>query len=692
MLLVACAVAVQHAQQAAPVFRSGVEYVQVDARVIDDTGEPIRGLTQADFQITEDGAPQKISTFAFVDLPLPPQTPPPAFAASAGVRPDVATNVRASAPGRTFLIVFEASLVAPCQTLVIRKTLRRFIERSVGPADLVAIASTGRDRSFTDFTSDKARLLAVVDSLIGQAGLGPTVAAVEDIAFRADQALAKQAVGAPVPAAIGASNAGQDDAAIGDVTLDDPRQALRRLLQLVQAMSASGGEGSKAIILVSEGIPLETAVDPAAPLSAQGNALLTDMERLATAARRGNVPVYPLSPRGMTDGYDCEADGNTLPAYALLGEVRQQQDNLRVLADDTGGAAVVGVNDLNGGLERVVRLSSTYYVIGFNSSNKGGAGRYHRIKVTVDRPGARVVSRKGYVTPRAPDRKALAALAGPPGSSVELREALNAVLPMTDLPMSLTAAAFRQPNRKGVSAAVVIETLGHDLDWTPAGVLAAPVEMTAAALQPRGGIRTGEQAKLQITQPADTAERIRSLGVRWLARLDDLTPGRYEIRGAVTNGPLKQGSVSYELQIPDLSKRPLAMSDVVIASVVASQRLTLRPDRRLSEVLPAPPTTLRQFLPADTIAIYAEAYDNDAQLVREIETSVSIVSAGGEERGHVVATQMPVNGVVRIQQRFALAELPPGSYTLAVEARQTANRSVAAGRALPFQIVDAGNR
>jgi len=275
---------------------------------------------------------------------------------------------------------------------------------------------------------------------------------------------------------------------------------------------------------------------------------------------------------------------------------------------------------------------------------------------------------------------------------VLLREALNAALPMSDLPVSVTAAAFRQANGKGASAAVVVETLGADLAWGQGGVLTTPVELAVAAIEPRGGIRTGEWGRLQTTQPTETATRVRNLGLRWLARLDDLTPGRYQLRAAVSNGPLKQASVWYELEIPDFSKARLAMSDVVIASVVASQWLTLRPDTLLSAVLPAPATTLRQFPAADTLTVYAEVYDNDPQIPNEIEASVVVIGDRGEEKSREMKTITSTGGVARIQAQLPLAQLAPGRYTLAVEARQTANRTVAAGRAVPFQIVDAGNK
>src|SRR5690349_20843513 len=176
--IVASAVALQHAQtpQSGTQFRGGVEYVEVDARVVDANGEPIRGLTKLDFKVFEDGVEQDVRTFSAVDLPAPAIRE--AIAIST-LKPDVATNARVPS-GRTYLIVFDALQVSPFRTLVVRKVLRGFIERNVGPDDLVGVVSLGYDRVFENFTRDKARVLAAVGALMGQAEPSETVAASRD--------------------------------------------------------------------------------------------------------------------------------------------------------------------------------------------------------------------------------------------------------------------------------------------------------------------------------------------------------------------------------------------------------------------------------------------------------------------------------------------------------------------------------
>jgi VWFA-related protein len=446
--------------QRPPQFRTGVEYVEVDVRVVDANGRPIRDLSQRDFRVVEDGVPQSLETFAVVDLPLPSVSP---RLPTIGVKPDVANNVLTSARGRTYLIVVDDASIGARRTLVVRKLLRRFIERSVGPNDLVGMTTTGMDAAYESFTNDKARLFAAVEHIAGQGG-SPTIEAALDIA---NQARLRDSPGRPSP----------PNVPIASATTAVTFRTQRQLTRLVQAMGSAEG-GSKAIILVSESIPFEMVNNT------EGLMLVGDAERLATAARRGNVPVYPIDPRGLSDGTEDSIVvgliGNESPDESVKAEVRRAQDRLRVLADDSGGVPVVGTNSLDEGLERVVSLSSFYYVLGYYTTNSRADGRYRRIAITLGRPDARVLHRRGY-TAAVAGGPADGSRAGPPGSSAELRGALNAVLPADGLPLAMSAAAFRQANNRA-SIVVVLETLGSELAWRN-DTLAAPVEMTAAAIE-----------------------------------------------------------------------------------------------------------------------------------------------------------------------------------------------------------------
>jgi hypothetical protein len=184
---------------------------------------------------------------------------------------------------------------------------------------------------------------------------------------------------------------------------------------------------------------------------------------------------------------------------------------------------------------------------------------------------------------------------------------------------------------------------------------------------------------------------VKQYGFRWLARLDDLKAGRYQIRGAASNGPAKQGSVWYELDVPDFGKDPLTMSDVMLASVVAMLRPTLRPDKRLMDALPGPPTTLREFPEGGSVALYADVYDNQLARAHEVEAAITVTNGRGEGVFRKVESRTSrqladAAGVFGVQVGIPLVNMNPGTYTLTVEARQKGH-AASASRVVPFQVV-----
>jgi VWFA-related protein len=120
-------------------FRSGVDLIDVDVFVTDKDGRVVRDLTQDDFEIVEDGKPQAIRTFSFVDLPFARSAPSPADEAGAP-EPDVTTNT--TVPGRVWVILMDApSTAAPPQwrsglayDAYAKIVARQFIEEAVTPA------------------------------------------------------------------------------------------------------------------------------------------------------------------------------------------------------------------------------------------------------------------------------------------------------------------------------------------------------------------------------------------------------------------------------------------------------------------------------------------------------------------------------------------------------------------------------
>jgi len=141
------------AQQVPPTFRAAVDAVEVDAFVTDRDGAPVRNLTLDDFEVSEDDAPQRITSFSEVSIPIHP----PAPYSPTAPEPDVATNT--AGEGRLYAIVLDE--VHPENALKARAFLRRFIEEHFEASDIGIVVSVGRARAtdMQDFTSDEVRIL-----------------------------------------------------------------------------------------------------------------------------------------------------------------------------------------------------------------------------------------------------------------------------------------------------------------------------------------------------------------------------------------------------------------------------------------------------------------------------------------------------------------------------------------------------
>src|SRR5689334_7644017 len=116
-------------QQPPITFRAEVNYVEVDTRVLDKDGKFITGLKPEDFQVFEDGKPQKVSTFSLVNIPVE-RAERPLFA-SKPIEPDVRNNMQA-ADGRIYVIMLDDLHTSPLRSPRVKLAAKQFIERYVG--------------------------------------------------------------------------------------------------------------------------------------------------------------------------------------------------------------------------------------------------------------------------------------------------------------------------------------------------------------------------------------------------------------------------------------------------------------------------------------------------------------------------------------------------------------------------------
>ena len=128
--------------------------------------------------------------------------------------------------------------------------------------------------------------------------------------------------------------------------------------------------------------------------------LARELSEVARTANRANATLYTIDPRGLVAGTDLDEqmDPNEYAEY-----VRKSQDSLRVLAEQTGGIAVVNQNNFEKALKRIDAETSDYYMVGYSSTNPDPLKRTRKIEVKlVNKPGVTVWSRTSYSLRQAP--------------------------------------------------------------------------------------------------------------------------------------------------------------------------------------------------------------------------------------------------------------------------------------------------
>jgi VWFA-related protein len=634
-------------------FRTDVEAVEIDVRITDKQGRPVSDLTTADFEVFEDGVKQNIRVFTAVKVPFEPHP-----RAALMIEPDVQTN-RVPFNGRVYVFVLDDLHTHPLRTQRVRAAVRQFLERHFGANDRGAIVTTsGRPESVQDLTSSRAALLAAVEGFTGRAVRASTLE-------RIDEYYRLQQVGE-----IGERGSDNKRA----VKVNDPlepervfqaRRALRQLEDVTRWLETVPTH-RKALIFVSEGIDydLTNLIE-----NRFAGGLLEDVRKVIARATRSNANIYAIDPRGLGGLVDEAIEIASLPDdTTVLGPgifmqaLQWTQNNLRILAEESGGFALLNTNDLASGFNRIVRENSEYYLLGYQPVNTRRDGRFRRIDVRVNRPDLQVQSRRGYFAPSDNRHRT-----NEPPVALAL---LNSPIPVTGLTLTSAATMFRGEDNKA-SVLTTIE-IGPEVSLTQSGdTYKGRVELSVVAVNLDGRIVASATPAINLNLRPATREAVTRSGVRTTTRLE-LKPGRYQIRIAARDpNSNKAGSVIHDLRVPDFRKEPVAISDLILASSGAARVVTTNLDPQLQRVLLVPPTTIRQFMRDETVTVLAELYDNRKHDVAPLRVTTSVADASGrvvsrtEERVEAFAFE-PERHSYRHTVNIPMRDFSPGEYVVKV--------------------------
>jgi VWFA-related protein len=679
-------------------FRIEVNYVEVDAIVTDADGNAVTDLTLDDFEVLEDGKPQKVTAFSRVQLPIE-RAERPLFAA-APIEPDVQDND--ATDGRLYLFLLDDLHTSFTNTPRVKAALRQFIGGSFGTNDLAAVVHTsGRRDAGQDFTNNPRLLLAASDKFIGRnlpsataerlaGGLGSCGASSGGLSGVADPCEAERGFNA--------------------------RTAMSSVRKLADFMTGVRGR-RKAMVLVSEGISYDV-FDVFNNRSA--STILDETREAIAAATRGNVAIYAIDPRGLgglgnesaeigssgdpsgagsafaADSAAANGSNQTgptqSPASGFQSELSLSQHSLRTLTSETGGFAALNRNDFTDAFARIVSENSRYYVLGYYPANERRDGRFRRIDVRVKRPGVQVRARRGYVAPRGRAPESARNASRENVALAIANEALGSPIPIGGVPLTVFAAPYKgtAPN---ASVAVAVEFGVGDFRFTEEnGTMNGRAEMTFTSTSNEGKVLGSGRHAIDLALKPDTFARAREHGLRVVTQTE-LPPGRYQFRVAIGEAGGRAGSVLYDLEVPDFYRGALTMSGVSVTAASSVLAPTVLPKNPLADFLPGPPVTRREFERKDELALFAEFYENARGApTHRFDITTTVRAEGGrtvfqntDERS---STELQGRqGGYGHSVRLPLRDLDPGLYVIRVEGRsRIGDRENAVGRDVQIRI------
>jgi VWFA-related protein len=580
------------AQQATDyTFRVQSELVLVNVAVRDKNGNFVRGLKPQDFTILEDNKPQKIDSFDVEDVdaiatqdvaqvkPLQSPLTQPVNPAGAAPPAAAAQNQNQFKDRRVIVLFFDLSAMEPDEIDRAVTSAEHYVDTQMAPADLVSIVSLGSALLVNqDFTSDRDLLKKQIQAFSSGSGQGFEEGTTGTTEGTPD-------TGQPFTA---------DDTEYNIFNTDRRLEALRSV-----AEKLSHVDQKKSLIYFSSGMD-RTGIENQSELRAATN-----------AAVRANLAIYTMDMRGLqalvaggeaqnaslrgTSAYSGQATINALNSNFTT------QETLVTLASDTGGRAFLDSNDFGQVFKGVQQDTSTYYLVGYRSTNPARDGRYRRITVKVNIPGVKIDYRRGYYAPA--DYKH----STKEDKELQLQQELASELPTTDLPLYLSTAYFRlETNKFYIPISLVVP--GSEIPFTRSS------DRDKATLDVIGIVTDGQhhavtQIRDTVNLAVNTSSEVQKKNVQYDTGLS-LPPGKFHLKFVVReNQTGRMGSFETDLDVPDLKSQPLKMSSIVLASQLQPAKKGSTPSPLVRDGSEIVPNVTHVFSSGQHLRLYYEVYD-----------------------------------------------------------------------------------
>jgi len=557
--------------------------VYVDVVVHDASGHLVRGLTQKDFQVSEDGKPQQLDYFVAHSYDLGTTSPAPA----PHPRNEYSNVPAAGLVGSVNMILFDLVNTAQQDQEFARKQMLAFL-KALPPRQQVALfVLSDRLHMFQSFTGS-SDLLTAAAKMINPTNMRLLQTNAEQQSQIEFLGQLQDSIGlSPAPAIQSLANMLTEEREQSD----EIRQRITLSAFAEIANAASGYPGRKNLYWLSGSFPFSIALQGEYNMTApvQYSTLnnpdqrISDQNAVEDTAKliaNSQIAVYPISTLGVeVGGVGSEGSGRSMAALAgssgqnigpdgtdsvkhTMGDTLAQQFTNRSalhgamedIAYETGGEAVFSSNDLAGALRRTMEDGSNYYSIAYLPQNHDWNGAFRKIKVQMAQHGYSLTYRRGYFA--FPDEVTNQDTAD------ELNAALQPGAPQSTLLVIKSSLELPKTNDPDVLVDTTVDPTGVDFTTDAAGVRHGKLLVLLVAL-------TDSTNGKPVAQPESPPQTSGSLHL-------DFSPSEYQaiLKSGIRFGlklPLKPGNYRLRLGVSDMNNHRLGTLDMPVSIGSAAQ-------------------------------------------------------------------------------------------------------------------------
>ena len=667
--------------------------VLVDVVARDRRGQPVRDLTQADFEILEDGVPQTIASFTpIADAAAATASSSASPAAVAPSAPAGPINPLAGGPAVTAMVFH--SLGPESRKLAVQTALT-YLGQKEEMQNYIGLFSIDLSLStVVPFTRNGYLVRQVLERIAS--GSAPGFNSPEQQQQRTNAEAAAASAGrsaAGAAAGAGAGNAGAVGTAAGDAKLAEMAASALRdfeamdrdqqgyiatdaLFAIVRTLGRVPGR--KNVVLFSEGLSIPTNV-----------ARL--FSGVMDAANRANVSFYTIDAAGLRPasgqlgvrgmvfgagaasegGYSTDSGGGALTKNLEMNENALRSDPatiLNQLARETGGQFFNNTNNLKPAFERIDSDLRNYYMLGYTPIKTTYDGKFRTIQVKVKRSGVTVAARKGYFAVRNPGNTPINDYEAPALGALEQKPVPNA------FPVRAGGLLFPERGRPGL-VPVVVEVKTAPLTFQPdkdGKSYTSDFTVLVRFLDGNNQVVRKLSEHYEIRGELAQIERAK-LGEVVFYRESELAPGVYSMETVVHDAPSGKSSVRFAtVEVPRHAENTLRMSSLVL---VRSGQTVPEKDRRPDNPLLVNGVALAPNLgdaiskASKEVTFYFAVYP--AKQTGGPDVMIELLQ-NGKPVSRLPMPVPPADGNGRIQQlgRLPIDQLPSGTYELRAIVKQ----------------------